>query len=418
LAGQGLSLLAIAALLVVSALVSGSETAMFSLTGYERLQLRQGSARLGRLVDHLLAGPRSLLLTILLMNLAVNLLIFTISSVVVYRLTRQGHPLAASVVAVATLFAIVLFAEILPKAVAYYLRVWFSQVLAMPLWIMSMGLWPIISVVRRLIVDPAVSILAGPVRGGGVQKEELFELLAGFSREELIESDQVDLLKNVIELKDVRVRQIMQPRVDLVRFDIAGSIEDLAAVIHARHPVLVPVYRENVDNIVGIIRSRRFGLRRPERISDVLEPVTFVPEQQRVDQLIHFFRQRNTNAAIVVDEYGGLTGLVRMANVVEEVLGESGVHEALSDRPQLRMIRPGCYLADASLGLDTLSERFDVPAPQLGVETVGGLVMTLVGHLPTMGERVEYRHLVLEARMVSGSKIEQVMIIDRRNTGG
>jgi len=413
-ADQFLSLLTMAVLLVFSGFFSGSETALFSLTGHERLALREGRSKVGRLAERLLRSPQSLLLTILFANLMVNVLIFTISSVVAYRLAKEHHHLAAGAVGVLTLLVVVLFGEILPKATAYYLRTSISKLSAPPLWLVSRVFQPVLTLVRLVIVDPAVRILTGPTGDQQIQKQQLLELLAGFSQEKLIAPDQAHLLANVIELRDLRVRQIMTPRVDLICCDIDDGMDELTRASRNSRPCVVLVYRRIVDNVQGIVRSRRFGLQGPGMISDVLEPADFVPEQQRVDHLIRHFTEKHTDVAVVIDEYGGLAGMVRMVDVLEELLGKLVSSPSVSREPKLSAVRPGHYLTDASFEIDQFCERFDVPAPEIAVTTVGGLLMSLVGHLPSPGEHVRYHHLVLEASTVCGSKIKEVLIMERR----
>lgn len=414
LAEQATSLLAALALLAVSAAVGAAETALFSLTKYEKLQLRQGPSALGHLADRLLATPQILLLTILLTNLAVNIALFTVTSLVAYRFAQSHHPLAAAGTGLATLLAAVLFAEILPKAVAYHLRTILAKLVAPPLYLLSRILRPILLIIRTIIVDPAVRILTGAVSEEHLQENELLELLQTFAHENVIQNDQIDLIRNVVDLRSLRVRQIMTPRVDLVSADINDDVAALTQDIRDKHSPIVAVYRDKPDHIVGIARTRRVGLETPRKIADILEPAYFVPEQQRLDQLIQFFQDKNTNAAIVVDEYGGPAGAVRMANIVEELLGHLAPPEPLDREPKLQQVRPSQYTTDAAYDLDPFCRRFDVPKPDLPVETLGGLILALVGHLPEPGDHVEYHHLMIEVDSVVGSKITRVSITDRR----
>jgi len=414
LAEQVFSLLAVLCLLGLSGFFSGSETALFSLTGYERLQMRQSSARLGHLVDRLLRDPQDLLMTILFANMAVNVSIFAISSVVILRLGREGHEVAAGTVGMITLLAVVLFGEILPKAVAYHLRSSFSVLVALPLWVVSRLIRPAMMGIRYLIITPVVRVLTGPGTEQQLQKDELVKLLDAFVQEELVQPDQVELLKNVIDLKELRVRQIMQPRVELEYFRLDGPVDELTALVGAKHSPIVLIYRDNLENIVGMVSSRRLYLGGPKAVADVVEPVNFVPEQQRVDQLVHFFRETNTNTAAVCDEYGGLAGLVRMEDVIEELLGKVASEGPFVTGPELQEISPGRYLADGGFEVADFCEKFKVPFPRVSVETLAGLVMNILGRLPQVGESVEYHGLILETTEIEQRRIKKITIVDHR----
>lgn len=416
LVDQGLSFLAMGGLVILSAFFSGSETALFSLTGFERLELRSGPGRFGRVVDRLLRRPQRLLLTILVANMAVNILIFTIAGIVSIRLGRS-HAFLASAVGLGALMTVVLFGEILPKAVAFHLRTSLSKVSAVVLWPLCQILNPVMAILRWLIVVPAVRLLAGPAPEREIQKEELLQLLDTFVREDLVQSDQVTMLKNAIDLKDSHVRRIMKPRVDLVCRHIDESADRLRELIREDDLPLVLVYRENRDNVVGLVRTRRLVLEQRDTVAEIVEPVHFVPEQQRVDQLVHFFRETDTDVAVVIDEYGGLVGLVQMEDVIEELLGSFAPKPSHIDVPRIQEISPHEYLADGALPIGVLCRQFDVPIPQTDVDTVGGLVMNLLGHLPEESESVKYHHLTLQASEILRSKIVKVTIVDPRDRG-
>lgn len=413
-AGMLSSLLTMLALLVLSGFFSGSETALFSLTGYERLQLRQGPSRMGRLADRLLRDPHYLLLTILFANLTVNVLIFTISSVIVHQLVRMHHSVLAGAVGVLTLLSIVLFGEILPKAAAYYLRVTISKTSALPLWLLSRTLHPALGLIHWLIVLPSVKLLTGPATEQQIRQEELLELFQVSREEKLLQDDQLMLLENVLELSQVRVRRIMTPRVDLICCRIDRDLGELQSQLQEKPTPVVLVYKNDPDDIVGLIHTRKLQLGQPGTLVDLLEPVSFVPEQQRVDQLVHFFRERRTDLAVVTDEYGGLAGLVEMEDIVEELLGKLASLQVQSEA-KIQAIQPGRYTADGAVDIEDFIEQFDLPAPQMEIDTLAGLLMNLLGHLPEPGESVEFHQLILEASLIEQSRIKKITIIDRRD---
>jgi len=407
-----LSFLAMGVLVILSAFFSGSETALFSLTGYERLHLQERGGRLGRLAERLLRDPGYLLLVILFSNLAVNVLVFSISSVVAYRLAAGRHMVAAGAVSVATLLFLVLFGEMLPKATAYFMRVPLAKFAAGPLFTIGVVLRPVMNLMRRLVVLPGLRVLTGLHTEQELQREELQELLEAYHHEDFIQEDQLELLKNVVELKDLRVAKLMVPRVDLVLCDEQDPVDEVRRLLRENNLSAAPVYREDREHIVGVVRRRRIELEHPARLDEVLEPVFFVPEQQRVDQLVHAFQHHREEVAAVVDEYGGFSGLVRLADVAEELLGVFGLAEAAAPRPLVRPIDGQRAVADGGLEIGEFCAHFRVPPPEIDVDTLAGLVMALCGHLPAPGERVTYDRLTLEVRTVQRRRIREVTVVD------
>lgn len=418
LSSQVVHLLAMALCLVCSAFCSAGETALFSLTAYERLKLRQGRNTLGHIADRLLDDPQMLLLTILLLNLIVNLTVFTLSGAVAYRLAKDADAeLAATIIGVGTLLMVILFGEILPKAVACHLRQFVSQLAAMPFWVALRVLRPVLRAVQWAIVNPLVRVLVGPKARAGIDRDEVLTLLDDFSHDEDLEQDRVALLRNVVDMQDDRVWQVMLPRVALAMCPRDATLADCINVAAEKRLPVVLIYDETHDHVIGLVRIRRIGLEQPASLAEVMERVDFVPEQQRVDQLIHVFRQNRSNIVVVVDEYGGLAGLIRTEDVVEELLGKLGAYDESMSRPRLRKVRAGCYWVDGAFEIDDLCRHFQLPEPEeFEVATVGGLLMELLGHLPQPGERATYNRLTLQAGKVTSRRIDQVILFESESS--
>jgi len=339
--------------LALSAFFSGSETALFSLRRSRVEELARGEAgRRGRAVAQLLSRPHDLLVTILFGNLVVNVLFFGLAALVAFRLGDRGERGLAAGVGIGGLVAVVVFGEVLPKS--------FAVVLAEPLALWAgpavAGLaWALRPALRSFLrVSDVVSRLF--VRGPApphITAEEL-KMLVVLSRQEqgLIGTRQESLLIRALELGKMSVREVMLPRADVPFFELGRPREELLTLIERTRRELIPVARGGADAVVGVVRSARVLLEPERPVEELIEPVALVPESWTVEELLREFRREPPapltreakgrasagggpprqapagqerpsllEVAIVVDEYGGTSGLVRLSDLVQAVLG-------------------------------------------------------------------------------------------------
>jgi len=401
-------------LLLVSAMVSGSETILFSLTHHDRARVRERSERIGRLAEYILGRPEQLLLTIMVANMAVNALIFTMSSLLVYRFVKAGHSVFGSGIGIGTLLALIVFGEILSKACMYHLRVPASILVTGPVYVLMRVLRVPLLVVEKVFIVPMVRLVVGSTREAKLSKNELLALFSVSGQDGYLQPAQVELLEKVIALRDLRVWQVMVPRVNMPAIEIHESTEALRELIRRTHRSRVAVYVYDIDYIVGMVRSRRVLAEQPKYLRDTLERVKFVPENQRVDQLLHFFHRENIDVAMVVDEYGGLVGMVSLEELMERTIGELGLEFPDPDAPKLLVLGADQYLADGHFPRPVLFEQLKLPVPQAGMDTVAGFVMHLAGHLPEKGDTLVYRNLRFVVREVNANWVEQVLVESQR----
>jgi putative hemolysin len=408
------SFIVLGVLLIASGIIGGTETALFSLTHYDRADLRNVSDRMARIVERLLKKPEQLLLAVLVANMAVNSLIFAISSILVYQAVHAHHPLLASAIGLGTVLSLVLFSEILAKSWIYYLRIPVTALVAGPMWVLIQFLRPVLALIEKFLLGPLVRLSIGTGRERQLSQEELLRLFEISGREGYLQPAQIDLLTRVVELRNLRVRQVMVPRVNITSCEIHQPVEEVRHLIRQTHRSRIAAYVYQVDYIVGMIRSRRLLVEQPHRLKDILEPVKFVPENQRVDQLLYFFHKQRTDVAMVVDEYGGLVGMVSLEELMEKTLGALPAEFPEPDAPQMIRVSPGEYLADGHLPLADLFERLDLPAVPMEFDTLAGLVLHLTGHLPAQGETLDYEGLKLVVKELDATRIEKIQILDTR----
>lgn len=404
-------------LLVCSAFFSGSETALFSLTNYDHQKINELAPKISRIVRFLLGRSEQLLLVILFCNMAVNIFFFTLSSFIVYNAVQAGHPVLASILGFLSLLTLILFGEIFPKAWAFNLRIRTSTLIAPPMWLLFRIVHPILAIIHAVMIVPLVRLFIGVDRDPALSKQELQALLKVSHREGYLQTAQMELLGKVLNLRDLEVRQIMIPRVRMTACDIHIPIENARALVRKTSETRLPVFVFQIDRIVGIIRAKRLWTDNPRHLKDLLERVEFVPEFQRVDQLIHMFHTKKTDTAIVVDEYGGVSGIVSREVVLEQLLDELKPEFSESAVPEILRVGPGQYLADGHLPIEEFFQFFKLPPlDDPDVETLAGLLMHLKGHFPEENESLDYNHLRLKVHTYHHKSLKKIEIVELHKT--
>ncbi len=249
-------------LLVCSAFFSGTETAMLNLSRSQLQKYRRSAHRIPQLIVSILKRPRSMLNTVLLGNMLVNVAFTTIAVVTVYSLEHVGA--AGWVLVVASLvpmLVLLLFGEVLPKVFAYLLRERWAWVMAVPLSLVLRGLAPLVWVLEKLLVLPLTKIvMPRPGQPPDITLEEMEAMLDLSAKRGLIDDEASDLLQEVIQLKELHVRDVMVPRVDVIAHNIDAPPEKLADLFRHTHLRKIPVYRNDMDHVLGVVHAKDFFL--------------------------------------------------------------------------------------------------------------------------------------------------------------
>lgn len=412
-------LLALPALLVGSALFSGSETALFSLSAHQRSLLEQSKRPGAYAAARLLDETRSLLVTLLIGNMVINVLYFTLSTLLMDRwlASETINASGAALIALLTFFGIILFGEVLPKQIAAQRAFSWSGLVGVPLLAIHRGIAPVRIAAERIVITPLARLIAPPTRPPELSADEL-EIMLGMSRERgIIDRDEQNLLRHVLELSQIKVRDVMVPRVDIRGHDLDDSPEDLiqlATQTRLRH---LPVYEGSLDQVRGIALTRALLLNTPQNKQQVLaglRPVYFVPEVAPADQLLADLRERGITFAIVVDEYGGTAGLVTLEDVVEHFIGEiPGAYER-DGQATVEQVGTGVFRVGADLAVHDWVDWFGrnpaMSKAASGAATLGGVVLGLLGRAPVEGDHVSLGNMVLTVDRVEGRRITSVMV--------
>lgn len=381
-------------LLVFSAFFSGSETALFSLSPGQLFRLRRGG-RGGQMVGSLMARPGRILHTLLLGNLLVNVAYSSITAMLVLDLHGTlGLPTwQLGIASLVPLLVLIFTGEIVPKMLAILLAERWAVTAAVPLALLRRGLSVVIALLHAALVGPLVKIIA-PVRAGtaDISSDELAAVLDLSARRGILGPQANVLLQEIVGLTDLRVRDIMVPRVDMISYDVDGPRVGMVKLFTRTRLRRIPVYEGTIDNILGVIPAKRVLFYPDTPLRDEVVKIPFVPEAADLERTLLQLRVRRVQMAIVVDEYGGTAGLVTLEDILEEIVGD------IPDRydqagPLVEKVSPSHYLVDGDLGIHEWADAFDIDLQGRRISSVGGFVTSLLGRIPSTGEVATYRNL-------------------------
>ena len=268
------------------------------------------------------------------------------------------------------------------------------------------------AIVRLLTSGKPERLIAAQEQQEEAQGEAAHAYLEAGEEQGLIEGDERRLLQSIVDFGDTLVREVMTPRPDIVAIAADASVADLRVLFREQEYSRFPVFKQNLDNIVGMIRVKDLlqiddaALDR-HPITQLVRPATFVPETKRVPELLKEFQRKQVQMAIVVDEYGGTAGLVTIEDLLEEIVGEIRDEDDVESEPIVEEGN-GSYIFSAKVSFDDLRERLGLEIESEGFETVGGYILSRLGRVPAVGETLELDGLFVEVLEAERRRIHKV----------
>jgi putative hemolysin len=389
---SGLILLVV--LLAATCVFSAAEAAVFSLSPGTVHRMR-GKGKSARLVADLLARPQRLLNVLLLGNLLASTAYSAVSAFIVISFRQAGAgPLALATAALVPLLALILVGEVMPKMVGFVLRERLSTLLAAPLALLDKLLSPLVNVLSVVLISPLSAILT-PRRGvrTDINADELGAVLDLSAKRGVIGHDANMLLQEILELTGLRACDVMVPRVDVVAYDLDEPREGLEELFRKSRLRKMPVFRNGVDNILGVVHAKRVFLNPQAKLADLVVKVPFVPEAANLERVLIQFRVTRTQMAIVVDEFGGTAGLITLREILEEIVGDLPEAHEPAGEAAVQKVSDREYLIDGDLAFHEWADAFDVDLSGKRITTLGGFVTSMLGRIARVDDVVQYRNL-------------------------
>lgn len=413
------------ALLIASGFFSGSETALFSLSPQQIYQLSRKKDVTSRIACQLLAQQQQLLITLMFGNMTINVLYFVICSALLLKLDpTHVSPIWIVIGTFGPLALIIVFGEILPKLLANTVALKWVRVVAVPLYSMHRIIAPVGEFLATWVITPLGRLLAPTNKPSQMSTEELETLIHLSESRGVIGQDEQALLQEVVNLSELKVRDVMIPRVDMVAVDITAPPHKVFDVLQADPYSRVFVYRNDLDHIEGVLFAREFLLAwRKNRSLDwrrLIRQVQFVPEIQKLDYLLESFRKWREKLAIAVDEYGGTAGMISLKDVVEEILGDLDMDDSPGESPDsaVQQVRSNAWRVSGALSIHDWAEAFGQKTIPPRISTVGGLVTALLGGIPKPGDRVMIENLEMIVENVHQRRVKSVVLQLPDSNGG
>lgn len=411
------SFVAIAVLLLMSALISASEVAFFSLKTNDLDRCREsGDQRYTNIVD-LLRRPRMLLASILIMNNFVNVGVVTIATFLMWEMANTHNPseTIVGIVTFATTFAITFFGEIIPKVYATQRNMLIAHTMS--------GAWKVIEKVCR----PVSFILLGmsnlierriEKRGYSSTVEELNQALELTTDNPETSEDEREILKGIVNFGTLTVKQVMRSRMEISAIEVDQNFREVLDAVAKSGFSRIPVFRETLDRIEGILYTKDLlpHLSATETFAwqKLLRPGFFVPETKKLDSLLKDFQSKHVHMAIVADEYGGTSGLVTMEDLIEEIIGE--INDEFDEEAQpYQKLDDRTFVFEGKISLHDFCKALEID-PQFfdevkgESESLGGLMLELNSAMPSAGDRITYDRFIFTIVSVDQKRIKRIRV--------
>ena len=408
-------IVAIVILLACSAFISGSEVALFSLSQKDLDEIQNKDFNKGTLISRLLEKPKKLLATILVANNFVNIAIVIIfssfSDPIFNRI--ESYALLITLKVVVVTFFLLLFGEVLPKIYANRNNMDFAQKVVIPISILNNVLSPISVPMRNgiLFIEKKLN-----VQKGNFSVNQLSQALELTSQSDTTDGEQ-KILEGIVTFGNTEVRQVMSPRIDVFALNIEETFEEIMPKIVEKGYSRIPVYRENIDQIEGILFIKDLIPYIDNEDFDwikLLRQPFFVPENKKLDDLLKDFQGMKSHLAVVVDEYGGTSGIISLEDVLEEIVGD--ISDEFDDEDLIySQIDDKNFLFEGKISLKDFYRIIEVDENEFEskkgeAETLAGFLLEISGNFPKKRQKITFHNLIFTIENVDKRRIKQIKV--------
>jgi putative hemolysin len=406
-------------LLVLSAIFSAFESAIFNAS-YIKLESLSKKSNLAKKILSLKKRTDSVISTIVLGNNFVNILFSAIVTYLAIKIAESKNISQSLAVIVATIIAtlvIVLFGETVPKSIGAYLSEKSSMKLYYPFMLFWFLFYPLALALSH-ITNGFLKLFHIKKRGKRIfdTQEEMLSMLEIGKEEGIIEKTEQKMIFSIFEFGDTLVREVMTPRVDIISLSVESTLDDVLKCIMNSNHSRIPIYENNIDNIIGILYIKdlfKIFSAKTEKTTDlqsILRNAYFVPETKGVDELFNEMQKNKIQIAMVFDEYGGLSGLITIEDILEEIVGEIQDEYEVEEKTSQK-IGENAYLISGTLEVEDFNEHFNANFSDEEATTIGGIILEKLGRLPNPGEEISINKFKFIISKIRNRRIVQVKVI-------
>ena len=412
--GLLLALGSIMLLLFCSAMISGSEVAFFSLDA-SKLEESDDELSLSQ-IKKLLQKPNHLLATILISNNFINVAIIILSTYITNRVFNfDAFPIFGFLIQVVIVtFALLLLGEVIPKVYANQKTLGFARQMSSPLIILSALFKPLSSI---LVSSTSIIEKRFLTKGYNISVDDLstaLDLAGGNDTKE----EEKRILRSIVEFGNIQVKEIMKSRVDIIALDQNTSFKEVKEIVIESGYSRIPIFKENLDTIIGILYIKDllpFLNHKEFEWSKLIRTPFFVPEGKMIDDLMKEFQEKKIHLAIVVDEYGGTSGIVTLEDIIEEIVGDIN-DEFDDDGIQFSKLDNSNYIFEGKTSLNDVLKTIDGEIDFFDdikgeSDTLAGLILEMKGDIPNKGEKMDYKHYTFIVESADKTRVKRIKII-------
>ena len=399
-------------LMVLSGLISGSEVAFFSLTNTQKKTINtSGPESLVKMI-RLLQKPEKLLATILILNNLVNVAVITLSAYFTWNIFGKSNLVFLTLTIVVTL-VIVFFGEIIPKVYANKNKMFFvkgsHRIISFSYFIFKPLVYILLSLSNALKPQEKIYLES--------TKEELNKAMS-LTIDKSTSVEEKNILEGIINFGTIKTKEIMKSRVDVVAFEKEESFKEIAQKIIKYGYSRIPVYKETIDNIEGVLYVKDLIPHLKEDVynwNKKIRPAFFVPENKNIDSLFKDFQEKRVHLAMVIDEYGGVSGLITLEDIIEEIVGDIKDEFDFEETFQYKKIDKNTFLFEGKTSLNdfckAVGERKDYFNSAKGEsESLGGLLLEINSKIPSKGDKIKFDNYIFTIMSVDNKRIRRVKV--------
>ncbi len=398
--------------LVLSGFFSSSETALFSISKIKACHVAKDGSKTGQLIVKMKKDPHTLLTTILIGNNLVNIGGASLAtSIAITWFESNAVGIATGVMTL----IILIFGEIFPKSFATQHNVLVARVVIVPLYWLTKILWPLVLILNYIpklygSINPAYHT---------VTEDELMTMVEVVEEEGEIKEAEKEYITNIFEFDDTSCSEIMTPRADMFVVDAVEKL-DIPAILSTGYS-RIPVIEHSIDNVIGILHIKNlFADYQKLTASDepidsldikaIMKKPYFIPESKKLDSLLQEFKAKKSHLAIVVDEHGGVAGLVTLEDVVEEIFGEI-IDETDRMMPDIVRLKDNKWLVAGRINVEDLNKEIDINIPEsVSYDTISGFFLEQIDRIPQPGESVIIDRWTATVKDMDGNRIQSFII--------
>ena len=396
-------------LLLLSGFFSSAETALFSISKAKAIHLAKEKGKVNALIKKMKDDPHRLLSTILIGNNVVNVGASAMATAMAISL------LSSNAVGIATgimTFLILIFGEIFPKSIATRNNILIARIVIFPLYWLSILFTPII-VLLNFIPKLTGKIQKRPK----VTEEELMTMVEVVEEEGEIKEEERELIYNIFEFDDTKASEIMTPRADMfvINEDEDLKLEEIIKSGFTR----IPVIKEDIDHVIGILNIKDLFMHQATSkeeidVRKIMREPYFVPNNKKLDNLLQQFKERKQHMAIIVDEYGGVSGLITLEDALEEIVGEI-IDETDKFEPYIVKIKPNEWIVLGKSEIDEVNENIPMNIPDSSeYNTFSGYILDKIGRIPQEKEEIPLENFIATVNKMKGNRIREFIITKKK----